>query len=73
MKKEDLGEALKSLKLGVAIINELYKEVQDAKASDNLEDWQLANNLQGTLWHIRNVERDIGQAIELLRRREGET
>ena len=69
MKKKDLEDVLESVKSSATLIEALYNEVSDTKASENLEDWHLANNLQGMLWHIRFLERHAGQAIELFRMR----
>ena len=69
MKKKDLEEVLESVKSSATLIEALHKEVSDTNASENLEDWHLAKNLQDTVWHIRLLERHIAQAIELFRMR----
>ena len=69
MKKKDLEEVLESVKSSATLIEALHKEVSDTKASENLEDWHLAKNLQDAVWHILFLERHIAQAIELFRMR----
>ena len=69
MKKKDLEEVLESVKSSATLIEALHKEVSDTKASENLEYWHLAKNLQDAVWHIRFLERHIAQAIELFRMR----
>ena len=66
IKREDLEIALKHLKQSEDIIDTLYKEIRDADSSEDLDTWTLANNLETTLWRIRDGHRELDQAIEWL-------